>query len=167
MLKKERVDERLIEKIDISFALTIDMHMILSRQRWMIGNLKVWVQSRRQLVAEERKCLVMDSEKNERYNKPAAGEQSHDEVYGCLKGGSGNSGGKRLAISMVEEAWLSEKKENVFVEEKECFRRRERMFSSKRKNVSLKRKNVSGKEKECFRQREMESVLTNVVKRLE
>ncbi|GJX65753.1 hypothetical protein Tco_0300096 [Tanacetum coccineum] len=38
-------------------------------------------------------------------------EQSHDEVYGCLKGGSGNSGGKRLAISMVEEAWLSEKKE--------------------------------------------------------
>ncbi|GJR57626.1 retrovirus-related pol polyprotein from transposon TNT 1-94 [Tanacetum coccineum] len=38
-------------------------------------------------------------------------EQSHDEVYGCLKGGSRNSGGKRLAISMVEEAWLSEKKE--------------------------------------------------------
>ncbi|GJS80443.1 hypothetical protein Tco_0730324 [Tanacetum coccineum] len=38
-------------------------------------------------------------------------EQSHDEVYGCLKGGSGNSRGKRLAISMVEEAWLSEKKE--------------------------------------------------------
>ncbi|GKA67040.1 putative ribonuclease H-like domain-containing protein [Tanacetum coccineum] len=72
---------------------------------------KVWVQSRRQLVAEERKCLVMDSEKNERYNKPAAGEQSYDEVYGCLKGGSRNSGGKRLAISMVEEAWLSEKKE--------------------------------------------------------
>ncbi|GJZ45789.1 hypothetical protein Tco_0593385 [Tanacetum coccineum] len=34
-------------------------------------------------------------------------EQSHDEVYGCLKGGSGNSGGKRLAISMVEEAWLN------------------------------------------------------------
>ncbi|GJV71795.1 hypothetical protein Tco_1491790 [Tanacetum coccineum] len=31
-------------------------------------------------------------------------EQSHDEVYDCLKGGSGNSGGKRLAISMVEEA---------------------------------------------------------------
>ncbi|GKB54122.1 reverse transcriptase domain-containing protein [Tanacetum coccineum] len=26
-------------------------------------------------------------------------EQSHDEVYGCLKGGSINSGGKRLAIS--------------------------------------------------------------------
>ncbi|GJW40087.1 hypothetical protein Tco_0065932 [Tanacetum coccineum] len=38
-------------------------------------------------------------------------EQSHDEVYGCLKGGSENSGGKRLAISMVDEAWLSEKKE--------------------------------------------------------
>ncbi|GKE97604.1 hypothetical protein Tco_0020955, partial [Tanacetum coccineum] len=38
-------------------------------------------------------------------------EQSHDEVYGCLKGGSENSGGKRLAISMVEEVWLSEKEE--------------------------------------------------------
>ncbi|GJT75785.1 retrovirus-related pol polyprotein from transposon TNT 1-94 [Tanacetum coccineum] len=39
-------------------------------------------------------------------------EQSLDEVYGCLKGGSGNSGGKRLSISMVEEAWLSEKEES-------------------------------------------------------
>ncbi|GKC83905.1 hypothetical protein Tco_1139622 [Tanacetum coccineum] len=38
-------------------------------------------------------------------------EQSHDEVYGCLKVGSRNSGGKILAISMVEEAWLSEKEE--------------------------------------------------------
>ncbi|GKE56321.1 hypothetical protein Tco_1495506, partial [Tanacetum coccineum] len=38
-------------------------------------------------------------------------EQSHDEVYGSIEGGSENSGGKRLAISMVEEAWLSEKKE--------------------------------------------------------
>nr|GEY54746.1 hypothetical protein [Tanacetum cinerariifolium] len=38
-------------------------------------------------------------------------EQSHDEVYGCLKGGSRNSKGNRLAISMVEEAWLSEKEE--------------------------------------------------------
>ncbi|GKE81550.1 hypothetical protein Tco_1551550, partial [Tanacetum coccineum] len=36
---------------------------------------------------------------------------SHDEVYGCLKGGSGNSEGKRLDVSMVEEAWFSEKKE--------------------------------------------------------
>ncbi|GJV44776.1 hypothetical protein Tco_1429312 [Tanacetum coccineum] len=43
-------------------------------------------------------------------------EQSHDEVYGCLKGGSGNSGEKRLAISMVEEAWLSEKKEEMAVD---------------------------------------------------
>ncbi|GKE67865.1 hypothetical protein Tco_1522026, partial [Tanacetum coccineum] len=39
------------------------------------------------------------------------GEQSHDEVYGCLKGGSRNSGGKRLAISMVEDVWLSEMEE--------------------------------------------------------
>ncbi|GKB44229.1 hypothetical protein Tco_0889171 [Tanacetum coccineum] len=44
-------------------------------------------------------------------NVKTDGEQSHDEVYGCLKGGSGNSGGRRLAISMVEEAWLSEKEE--------------------------------------------------------
>ncbi|GKC35535.1 hypothetical protein Tco_1047919, partial [Tanacetum coccineum] len=38
-------------------------------------------------------------------------EQSHDKVYGCLKGGSRNSGGKILAIFMVEDAWLSEKEE--------------------------------------------------------
>ncbi|GKA96067.1 hypothetical protein Tco_0818162 [Tanacetum coccineum] len=38
-------------------------------------------------------------------------KQSHDEVYGCLKGGSGNSGGRRLAIYIVEEAWLNEKEE--------------------------------------------------------
>ncbi|GKB91577.1 hypothetical protein Tco_0963849, partial [Tanacetum coccineum] len=44
-------------------------------------------------------------------NVKTDGEQSHDEIYGCLKGGSGNSGGKILAISMVEEAWLSEKEE--------------------------------------------------------
>ncbi|GKC23407.1 hypothetical protein Tco_1025557 [Tanacetum coccineum] len=42
---------------------------------------------------------------------PEGNEQSHDEVYGCVKGGSRNSGGKRLAIFIVEEAWLSEKKE--------------------------------------------------------
>ncbi|GJT96531.1 hypothetical protein Tco_1092049 [Tanacetum coccineum] len=40
-------------------------------------------------------------------------EQSDDEVYDCLKGGSENSRGKRLAISMVEEAWLSEKEEST------------------------------------------------------
>ncbi|GJT49278.1 hypothetical protein Tco_0975435 [Tanacetum coccineum] len=72
-------------------------------------------------------------------------EQSHDEVYGCLKGGSRNSEGKRLAISMVEDAWLSEKEE---VER--MFRRRERMFSSKKKNVLSKRKNVFVEEKECI-----------------
>ncbi|GKD50022.1 hypothetical protein Tco_1278998 [Tanacetum coccineum] len=44
-------------------------------------------------------------------NVKTDGEQSHDEVYGCLKGGSRNSGGKILAISMVEEAWLTEKEE--------------------------------------------------------
>ncbi|GJT65285.1 hypothetical protein Tco_1016765 [Tanacetum coccineum] len=37
-LNEERVDERLLEKIDISFALTIVVHVILLRQRWMIGN---------------------------------------------------------------------------------------------------------------------------------
>ncbi|GKB39582.1 hypothetical protein Tco_0884524 [Tanacetum coccineum] len=38
-------------------------------------------------------------------------EKSYDEVYGCLKGDSENSEGKRLAISMVEETWLSEKED--------------------------------------------------------
>ncbi|GKA01135.1 hypothetical protein Tco_0673800 [Tanacetum coccineum] len=79
----------------------------------------VRTKSRRQLIAEERRCLVMDLENNEWYYKPAAGgpdisrgrqnKQSYDEVYGCLKDDSENNGGKRLAISMVEEAWLSEK----------------------------------------------------------
>ncbi|GKA56036.1 hypothetical protein Tco_0755108 [Tanacetum coccineum] len=44
-------------------------------------------------------------------NVKTDGEQLHDEVYGCLKGGSRNSEGKRLSISMVEEAWLSEKED--------------------------------------------------------
>ncbi|GJS50928.1 hypothetical protein Tco_0624290 [Tanacetum coccineum] len=63
-------------------------------------------------------------------------KQSHDEVYGCLKGGSRNSGGKRLALSMVEEAWLSKKKEcdrktkSVFVEENECFIEEKECFCS-------------------------------------
>ncbi|GJR99803.1 zinc finger, CCHC-type containing protein [Tanacetum coccineum] len=74
-------------------------------------------------------------------------EQSHDEVYGCLKGGSRNSGGKRLAISMVEEAWLSEKEEDVFIEEKECFVEEKECFC-------LREKNVFVEEKECFRRRE-------------
>nr|GEW12417.1 putative reverse transcriptase domain-containing protein [Tanacetum cinerariifolium] len=38
-------------------------------------------------------------------------EQSHDEVHGGLKGGRGNTRGKRIAISIVEEEWLTEKKE--------------------------------------------------------
>ncbi|GKC56605.1 hypothetical protein Tco_1084203 [Tanacetum coccineum] len=97
-------------------------------------------------------------------------EQSYDEVYGCLKGDSRNSGGKRLAISMVEEAWLSEKKErkNFSSKRKNVFVKEKRMFSSKRKNVLSKRKNVLSKrknvfveqkeciveEKECFSRRE-------------
>ncbi|GKE64251.1 hypothetical protein Tco_1518412 [Tanacetum coccineum] len=92
-------------------------------------------------------------------------EQSHDDVYSCLKGGSGNSRGKRLAISMVEEAWLSEKRcdqktKSVFVEEK-------KMFSSKRKNVFVEEKDVFVEEKRSCSRKEKESVLTNVVKRLE
>ncbi|GJY83333.1 hypothetical protein Tco_0496709 [Tanacetum coccineum] len=86
-------------------------------------------------------------------NVKTDGEQSHDEVYGCLKCGSGNSRGRRLAISMVEEAWLSEKEE-VSSKDKECFRRREIMFSSKKKMFSLERKDVFVEEKECFRLRE-------------
>nr|GEW13087.1 hypothetical protein [Tanacetum cinerariifolium] len=87
-------------------------------------------------------------------------EQSHDEVYNCLKGGSENSGGKRLAISMVEEAWLSDKEErkNVSSKRKNVFVLEKRMFSSKRKNVfveekrmiSSKRKNVFVEEKDVF-----------------
>ncbi|GKE22514.1 hypothetical protein Tco_1434026, partial [Tanacetum coccineum] len=87
-LKEERVDERLLEKIDISFALTIDVQVILSRQRWRIGNLKKEI------------------------NKEEKNEDRDDELANVnTDGGSGNSRGKRLAISMVEEAWLSEKKE--------------------------------------------------------
>ncbi|GKE58437.1 hypothetical protein Tco_1497622 [Tanacetum coccineum] len=52
-----------------------------------------------------------NEDRDDELNNVKTDEQSHDEVYGCLKGGSGNSGGKILAISMVEEAWLSEKKE--------------------------------------------------------
>ncbi|GKA28678.1 hypothetical protein Tco_0714923 [Tanacetum coccineum] len=43
--KKEGDDKRLSEMIDISFALTIDVQVILSRQRWMIGNSKYWEKS--------------------------------------------------------------------------------------------------------------------------
>ncbi|GJY21369.1 hypothetical protein Tco_0393935 [Tanacetum coccineum] len=39
-LKREGVDKRLSEMIDISYALTIDVHVILSRQRWTIENSK-------------------------------------------------------------------------------------------------------------------------------
>ncbi|GJQ95525.1 hypothetical protein Tco_0006664 [Tanacetum coccineum] len=74
-------------------------------------------------------------------NVKTDGEQSYDEVYSCLKGDSGNSGGKRLAIFMVEEAWLSEKEERKNV-------------SSKRKNVSVEEKECIVEEKECFRRRE-------------
>ncbi|GJX35050.1 hypothetical protein Tco_0246607 [Tanacetum coccineum] len=62
-------------------------------------------------------CFVCENNNNKEFrddeldNFKTDGEQSHDEVYGCLKSGSGNSRGKRLAISMVEEAWLSEKEE--------------------------------------------------------
>ncbi|GJV63303.1 hypothetical protein Tco_1474131 [Tanacetum coccineum] len=71
-------------------------------------------------------------------------EQSPDEVYDCIRGGSRNSRGKRLTISMVEEAWLSEKEERKDVSSKR------KMFLSKRKNVSSKRKNVSSKRKNVF-----------------
>nr|GFA55855.1 hypothetical protein [Tanacetum cinerariifolium] len=109
--------------------------------------------------------------------------------------GSRKGGGKRLAISMVEEAWLSEKEEvsskdkecfrrreimfslkrnNVFVEEKECFVEEKECFSSKRKNVSSKRKNVFVEEKRMFSLKRKNVLskrkgerLTYVVKRLE
>ncbi|GKB04144.1 putative reverse transcriptase domain-containing protein [Tanacetum coccineum] len=62
-------------------------------------------------IAEEQRWKTNEDRDDELDNVKTDGEQSHDEVYGCLNGGSGNSGGKRLAISMVEEAWLSEKEE--------------------------------------------------------
>ncbi|GKA03337.1 hypothetical protein Tco_0676118 [Tanacetum coccineum] len=65
-------------------------------------------------VRERKKEIKKKTNKdrdNELDNVKTDVEQSHDEVYGCLKGGCGNSGGKRLAISKVEEEWLSEKKE--------------------------------------------------------
>ncbi|GJZ03581.1 replication protein A 70 kDa DNA-binding subunit B [Tanacetum coccineum] len=43
--------------------------------------------------------------------KIAAFKQRWHQEDGYLKGGSGNSRGKRLAISMVVEAWFSEKEE--------------------------------------------------------
>nr|GEV93710.1 hypothetical protein [Tanacetum cinerariifolium] len=73
-----------------------------------------------------------------------------------LKGGSENSGRKRLAISMVVEAWLSEKEE------------KRKNVLSKRKNVSSKIKNVFAEEKRMFSSKEKkESILPYVVKRLE
>ncbi|GKA87112.1 hypothetical protein Tco_0808823 [Tanacetum coccineum] len=71
-------------------------------------------------------------------------------IPSCLKGGSGNSGGKRLVISMVEEAWLSEKEENAFVEEKECFFEEKECFRRREKNVFVKEKECFVEEKECF-----------------
>ncbi|GKA20718.1 hypothetical protein Tco_0700707 [Tanacetum coccineum] len=65
-------------------------------------------------VRERKKYIKKKTNKDrddELDNVKTDGEQSHDEVYGCLKGGSGNSGEKRLAIFMVEGAWLSEKEE--------------------------------------------------------
>ncbi|GJX22727.1 putative mitochondrial protein [Tanacetum coccineum] len=38
-------------------------------------------------------------------------ESVEEQRWGCLKGGSRDSGGKRLSISMVVEAWLSKKEE--------------------------------------------------------
>nr|GEX81966.1 hypothetical protein [Tanacetum cinerariifolium] len=57
-------------------------------------------------------------------------------------GGSGNRGGKRLAISMVEGAWLSEKEErkDVFVEEKECFIEEKECFRLREKDVFFNEK---------------------------
>ncbi|GJQ96849.1 hypothetical protein Tco_0007988 [Tanacetum coccineum] len=62
-------------------------------------------------IKKERICLEVKDHSSSSRALRIFIEQSHDDVYGCLKGGSRNSGGKRLAISMVEEAWLSEKKE--------------------------------------------------------
>ncbi|GJZ15905.1 hypothetical protein Tco_0551582 [Tanacetum coccineum] len=57
---KEDIDKRLSEMIDISFALTINVQVILLRQRWRIGNSKVcllfcWLTMLRNEVGCERR----------------------------------------------------------------------------------------------------------------
>ncbi|GJZ47910.1 putative reverse transcriptase domain-containing protein [Tanacetum coccineum] len=79
-LKKEGVDKRLSEMIDISFALTINV------------------------VEEQSSSRALDMFID--ITRP-------EVIRLFLKGGSKNSGVKRLVISMVEEAWLSNKKEVV------------------------------------------------------
>nr|GFA04776.1 hypothetical protein [Tanacetum cinerariifolium] len=56
-----------------------------------------------------------NNKKEERYTRDRRGyidETNPEVLHGSGHwGGSGNSGGKRLVISMVEEAWLSKKKD--------------------------------------------------------
>ncbi|GJS45803.1 retrovirus-related pol polyprotein from transposon TNT 1-94 [Tanacetum coccineum] len=70
--------------------------MLSSDATYSNGDVSFWTLSRRKCSSGALRMFI---------------EQSHNEVYDCLKGGSEYSGGKRLAISTVEEAWLSEKKE--------------------------------------------------------
>ncbi|GKB91720.1 hypothetical protein Tco_0963992 [Tanacetum coccineum] len=58
------------------------------------------------------RCVSSAKERNKKTNEDGGDELDNVKTYGgCLKGDSENSGGKRLAISMVEEAWLSEKED--------------------------------------------------------
>ncbi|GJS71442.1 hypothetical protein Tco_0704283 [Tanacetum coccineum] len=79
-------------------------------------------------------CFVRErKELNKEENKDRGDELDNvKKDGGCLQGGSEDSGRKRLSISMVVEAWLSEKETGVI--------ERQRVFSLKRKSVSVEEK---------------------------
>ncbi|GJX22147.1 hypothetical protein Tco_0226592 [Tanacetum coccineum] len=80
--KKEGVDKRLLEMIDISFALTIDVQVILSRRRWMIRNSKK-VEGVRENVRSKKAIrgeAIIRSEKTIRSERTLTSEKNRSEV---------------------------------------------------------------------------------------
>ncbi|GJU92263.1 hypothetical protein Tco_1304686 [Tanacetum coccineum] len=75
----------------------------------------IWKNQEKWIIKIEKSCDPIETKVDDWEFKSLFGvllvdsveeQRTIDEVYGCLKGGSRNSRGKRLAISMVEEAWL-------------------------------------------------------------
>nr|GEY32924.1 hypothetical protein [Tanacetum cinerariifolium] len=65
-------------------------------------------------------CFVRDRKKEIKQKTNENKENELDNIKtdgGYVKGCSENSGGKRLGISMVEEAWLSEKEEEITLDQ--------------------------------------------------